>query len=244
MKKHLAVIIPVCILLLAVYLVGRPSHSFAPAPAKPRTTIKVHSQPPQPAAFDKTKYSLTDPASLWVVVNKQRPLSPQDYAPTDLSAIGNGQLMRAEAAQAFLSLQTAAKSAGYSLVAESGYRSYSTQVSVYNSEVKTYGQAKADSESARPGYSEHQTGWAVDIGTPGCFEDCFGTKPDSKWLLANAYTYGFVLRYPSDKSDITGYRNEPWHFRYVGTDLAAEMHTQNIETLEEFFGLPAAPNYP
>jgi len=137
-----------------------------------------------------------------------------------------------------------AKNTGYALVAESGYRSYYTQVSVYNSEVKSFGKAKADSESARPGHSEHQTGWAVDIGKAGCFEDCFGQTQAAQWLLANSYKYGFILRYPSDKVAITGYRNEPWHFRYIGTDLSTEMHNTNVTTLEEFFNVvPATQPY-
>ena len=245
MRKHASVIVLVAILLLVVYLVGHPAHTSAPKSTK-NTKPAVTKQTPkvvQPPAFDKTKYSLADPASLWVVVNKQRPLNPNDYAPSDLTPVGNGQTMRVEAASALTKMFSDAKAAGYSLVAQSAYRSYATQVNTYNSEVKAYGQAQADTESARPGYSEHQTGWAVDIGAPGCYLDCFGTKPDSKWVLDNAYKYGFILRYPSDKSDITGYRNEPWHFRYVGLDLATEMHNQKIETLEEFFGLPPAPNY-
>jgi len=244
MKKHVAAWLAVLILLFGTYIVGhigyqkiRPNSVTKPA----RTT---HETPTQPAGFNKKLYVLDDPSSLWVVVNKQRPLNPKTYAPTDLSPIGNGQKMRLAAANQLKLLFDAAKSASYTLIAESGYRSYRTQVSVYNHEVSAFGQTKADSESARPGYSEHQTGWAVDIGSPGCYEDCFGTKPASKWLLANAYRYGFILRYPVDKSTITGYRNEPWHFRYVGVDLAAELHNTRTETLEEFFGLPAAPNYP
>lgn len=186
--------------------------------------------------FDKTAHSLTDASSPWVIVNKKHPLSPLNYAPVDLMLVGNGQYMRSEAAQALNTMFAAASSAGISLVADSAYRSYDTQVRVYNSEVKAYGQAKADSESARPGYSEHQTGWAIDIGTTGCHvADCFGGTPAGKWAAAHAYLYGFVLRYPEEKATITGYRNESWHFRYVGVKLATEMHAKNVETLEEFF---------
>lgn len=244
MKKHITAWIAVLILLFGTYIVGHigyqrvQSHSTARAG---QSAAKTSAS--QPAGFNKKQYSLDDPASLWVVVNKQRPLNPKTYAPSDLTDIGNGQRMRLAAANQLKLLFSAAKAAGYTLVAESGYRSYGTQVSVYNSEVRAFGQAKADSESARPGYSEHQTGWAVDIGSPGCYEDCFGTKPASKWLLTVAYKYGFIRRYPPDKTDITGYREEPWHFRYIGVDLATELHKQNVETLEEFFGLPAAPNY-
>ncbi len=197
----------------------------------------------QSSSFNKKKYSTTDPTSLWVVVNKPHALSPLGYTPNDLTSVGSGQLMRAKAATALKNLFADAGAAGYALVAQSGYRSYDTQVAVYNNEVKAFGQVKADSESARPGHSEHQTGWAVDIGSAGCYEDCFGTTNASKWLLANAYKYGFILRYPSNKSSVTGYRNEPWHFRYVGTDLSKEMKSKGITTLEEFFGISGGTSY-
>ena len=207
------------------------------------TSQKQSTQQKSQAGFNKSKYSTDSPSSIWVVVNKQRPLNPITYAPSDLTSVGNGQYMRLEAAQALVHLFADAKAAGYAIVPESGYRSYATQTSVYNSEVNSFGQAKADTESARPGHSEHQTGWAVDLGSAGCYEDCFGKTQASVWLVANAYKYGFILRYPANKSDITGYRNEPWHFRYIGPELSTEMHSINVTTLEEFFGLPAAPNY-
>lgn len=197
----------------------------------------------QAPAFDKNKYSLTDPASLWVVVNKKRPLNPKTYAPTDLTPVGNGQYMRKSAAQALGKLQVAAKAAGLSISALSGYRSYQTQVSVYGNEVRANGQQVADTQSARPGYSEHQTGWAVDVGGGGCgIEDCFGNTAEGKWLAANSYKYGFIIRYTKDGQSTSGYRPEPWHIRYIGTDLAAQIHTSG-QTLEEFFGLEAATSY-
>lgn len=196
------------------------------------------------SAFDKSRYSYDDPSSTWVVSNKRRPLNPKNYAPTDLINVGGGQQLRKETADKFIELIAAAKSAGLSISPLSGYRSYNTQVSVYNNEVKTYGQATADTQSARPGTSEHQTGLAIDVGGGGCgIEDCFGDTKEGKWLAANAHSYGFIIRYPEGKQDVTGYRYEPWHIRYVGTELASEMHKKGALTLEEFFGLPAAPNY-
>ncbi len=210
--------------------------SNPPAEQKSTAPLAQHDTTAQPS-FNKQLYSTDQAGSLWWVVNKKRPLSPLQYVPPDLTNVSNNQMMRAEAAIAFTTLLNDAKKTGYNLVAESGYRSYATQVNVYNNEVKTYGQTKADTESAKPGYSEHQTGWAVDIGTPGCFEDCFGKTPAAQWLLANAYKYGFILRYPADKATITGYRNEPWHFRFVGKELSAELHKTG-QVMEEFFGLP------
>lgn len=95
--------------------------------------------------------------------------------------------------------------------------------------------------SARPGHSEHQTGLAVDLVTPASpdcdFEVCFAETPGGQWLAANAWRYGFIIRYQSG-SDITGYSPEPWHLRYVGKSLAAELRRTGVATLEEFFGIP------
>lgn len=196
------------------------------------------------AGFDKTQFSTTDPASPWVVVNKQHPLNPINYAPSDLVSVGNGQQMRAEAAAALNKMFADAQAAGYTLIADSGYRSYSYQVSVYNGYVKEWGQTYTDTVSARPGFSEHQTGWAVDIGSDGCnVADCFGDTPGGKWAQANAYKYGFLLRYPPALTSITGYSNEAWHFRYVGPLLSTELHKENVLTLEQFFGISGGTTY-
>lgn len=206
-------------------------------------------------SFDKTQFSLTDPTSPWVVVNKKNPLSPSDYSPTDLRApnitlkwnkTAENMQLRAEVATALEALNQAATTAGIELVLVSGYRSYDTQTDVYDSMVRGYGQAQADRESARPGHSEHQTGWAVDLGAVNkeCeLEICFADTPEGKWLAQNAYKFGFVIRYADGKESVTGYQYEPWHLRYVGTVLSEEMHRTNVDTLEEFFDLPNAPNY-
>lgn len=226
------------VLLVALGLVWA-HHAEAPT----RHIVGPASKQP---AFDKTKYSTTDPASLWVIINKQHPITPQTYAPNDLVSVGNGQRMRPDAAVALARMFTAAKAAGFALRADSGYRSYSDQVAAYGSLVKAYGVSYADTISAHPGYSEHQTGRAVDIGlTSGqCSLDaCFGDLPAGKWLAANAYRYGFLLRYTAADSKITGYSPEPWHFRYIGTALANEMHDQHISTLEQFFGVSGGATY-
>ncbi len=205
-------------------------------------------------SFDKTRYSLNDPSSPWIVVNKQRPLTPKTYTPSlatpDMrlasSATAESMQLQPEAAQALSTLADAARRDGVELIMISGYRSYNTQQSTYDSEVSGFGQAIADQESARPGYSEHQTGWAADVASTDrkCeIQACFADTPAGKWLAANAHKYGFVIRYAADKTDITGYVYEPWHLRYVGVDLAAEMYRTNVQTLEEFFDLPAAPTY-
>ncbi len=155
--------------------------------------------------------------------------------------------LRAEAATATEAMFAAAQAeAGLSLQITSAYRSFESQTRIYNRTVGNLGQAGADKVSARPGHSEHQTGLAVDIGSiPAVcsFEACFGGTPHGQWLAANAYRFGFVLRYPDGLTPVTGYIYEPWHFRYVGLELAAEVQATGIQTLEEFFGLPAAPDY-
>lgn len=231
-----------------IFFRDNPTTSSAKSESSRQSTPNMQPEPtentPQPPSFDKTKFSLDDPTSIWVVSNKTRPLQPKDYAPGDLVAVGGGQQLRKEAADAFTQLLSGARAAGYTIKPLSGYRSYTTQVSVYGNEVRTYGQAVADTQSARPGTSEHQTGLGIDVGGGGCgIEDCFGNTPEGKWLAANAYQYGFIIRYPEGKMDITGYRYEPWHIRYVGIPLATEMKQQGIQTLEEFFGLPPAPQY-
>jgi D-alanyl-D-alanine carboxypeptidase len=200
--------------------------------------------------FDKTQFSLTDPTSMWLVVNKKRPLDPKTYAPNDLRTpdmqVEGDQQVNDQTATALEALNRAAAADGISVELASGYRSYDTQVTIYASEVRAYGQAQADRESARPGHSEHQTGWAADLGTASgtCeLKACFADTKEGKWLGANAYKYGFIIRYPDGKEKITGYLYEPWHVRYVGTDLSTEMHNQKIQTLEEFFNLPPAPQY-
>ncbi|KQQ05294.1 MULTISPECIES: M15 family metallopeptidase [unclassified Rathayibacter] len=201
--------------------------------------------------IDLAANPVDDPASVWVVVNKLRTLSPVDYVPADLVypdvSYVNRQPMRQATADALVSLFSAASTeAGLSLAVQSAYRSYDTQVSVYAGWVSTRGQAGADATSARPGHSEHQTGWAVDVvGASGAcaLEICWGDTAEGQWVGANAHRFGFLVRYKPDATPITGYESEPYHLRYVGTELAQYLHDQGIETLERLFGLPDAPDY-
>lgn len=247
-KPLLLLIVPGIGAMLAVSIVIFLTHRAA-APAKrqddtTKQSTEQHTSNNTEPDFNKAQYSLTDPTSPWVIVNKQHPIAPKNYAPSDLTSVGNGQQMRAEAASALAHMFADAQAAGYTLVADSGYRSYDTQVATYSNYVKTYGQTYTDTVSAHPGYSEHQTGWAIDIGTGSChIEDCFGDTPGGKWTQANAYKYGFLLRYPPTLTSITGYSNEAWHFRYVGTALSNELHDKNIQTLEQFFDVTGGTAY-
>ncbi len=222
-------------------------------PKPVNATTSTPTESPQPA-FNKAKYSLTDPNSFWVVVNKRRPLpagfEPADLVPpgvpTRLSAGAPEMQVRTLPAYAMKKMFDAAQTqASLKLMLVSGYRSEGVQRSLYASYVAQKGQAAADLDSARAGFSEHQTGLAFDVGaTSGkCQVDpCFGGLPEGQWIAANSYKYGFVVRYLPGKQPITGYIAEPWHLRYVGEELAAEVYRSGL-TLEEFFGLPAAPNY-
>ncbi len=255
MKKHLPVILLVALILIASYLLGHPTKVSAPKAHQP---TKVATQPtPKPvAAFDKALYSTTDAASLWVVANKQHPLVPKDFVPTDLvvptmplraSITASEKYVRGDMAKALATMVGAATTAGVTFDLQSGYRSYTFQTNLYNRYVQQQGLAVADSQSARPGYSEHQTGLSADLGgttNPACdVAQCYATTLEGKWLAANAYRYGFVIRYPANKQSVTGYEYEPWHIRFVGPELSQEMNAKGINTLEEFFNVSGGQNY-
>ena len=155
-----------------------------------------------------------------LLVNKKHAL-PQNYGGMDSNAYA-----------ALQQLQAGAEAAGYSMPLISGYRSYAYQASLYNSYVAQDGQALADTYSARPGHSEHQSGLAFDIGA---LDNGYGNTPDGRWLHAHCANYGFIIRYPAGKESITGYQYEPWHVRYVGKEIASQIMAQGI-TLEEYLG--------
>ncbi len=164
-----------------------------------------------------------------MIVNKTNPL-PKTYSKGE----------DPEARAAFEEMAAGAEKDGFTLVAFSGYRSYEYQTTLYNNYIKRDGKEAADRYSARPGYSEHQTGLSYDIGEKGR-EDLwltseFGESPAGQWLVKNAHKYGFILRYPEGKEDITGYMYESWHFRYVGVELATAIYEENT-TLEEYLNI-------
>lgn len=193
------------------------------------------------------QYSLTDPTSIWIIANKTHPL-PKGYVPTDLSQPmvtvnsqkkGEENTIRGTIQPSLKAMFDAAKIDNVSLFMASGFRSEALQATYYNNYVARDGEAAANRYSAKPGTSEHQTGLALDISATSrtCYLDqCFATMPEGKWLANNAYKYGFVLRYPEGKEAETGYVFEPWHYRYVGPELAKIIH-ESGETLEKHFGL-------
>ncbi len=136
---------------------------------------------------------------------------------------------------AFNKMREAAKKEGLNIYVSSGFRSYQRQNTIYNNYVARDGKTKADRYSARAGHSEHQTGLAFDVNT---ISSAFDDTKEAKWLSANCYKYGFILRYPKDKENETGYMYESWHFRYVGEELATKLYNNgNWITLESYFGI-------
>lgn len=179
----------------------------------------------------------SDPSAVDVLVNKKHCLTPLSYYPPDLQTV-YGATLSAKAAGPFKQMADAASAAGLGFQTSSSFRSYDNQVSTYNYWVQVGGSvAEADKGSARPGYSEHQTGYAADLTVGGCGLDCFTGTAQYQWLQAHAADYGFIERYPQGYEAITGYRAESWHWRYVGTAIAQAMKTSGIKTLEQQYGL-------
>ncbi|TJY71478.1 D-alanyl-D-alanine carboxypeptidase family protein [Arthrobacter sp. CAU 1506] len=235
------------------------STAAVPDPSEGATSLPVPSQSPKATKKKDGKTpdareDHTDPASIGVVVNKRRPLAPLDYHPDDLRqpavSIGTGgesALLRDAVADATEKMFSAAAADGAPMIMVSGFRSYATQVDTYNHWVLQHGsEAAADMISARPGYSEHQTGLSMDIGdiTGACnLQQCFADTAAGTWAARNAVRFGFIIRYSPGEEKVTGYSPEPWHLRYVGKKVAGKMEERGIGSLEEYFGLPAAPDY-
>jgi zinc D-Ala-D-Ala carboxypeptidase len=232
-------------------LVGRTSDSPVVRASEPRTGREFDAPAAPPAAprterpFDRTAHSTTNPSSIWVIVNKTHPIEPSDFRPG--LAIVRGYQVATEAAGPVGRLLDASDRRGLGFKIASAFRSYAYQLHVHAEIAAARGDAEADTVSARAGYSEHQTGLAVDLVTPAdpaCdFDACFARTPGGRWLARSAWRFGFVVRYQPATTSITGYSPEPWHLRYVGRALAREMHDAGIATLEEFFDVPGG-DYP
>lgn len=192
-----------------------------------------------PTSFYKDIVTVSDGDSKLVLVNKNYALD-SSYTPTDLVlpnvlAIGHQQntniYLRQEAAHQLEQLfSIAEKEAGLIFLARSGYRSYETQVSLYQRYVNTHGQDAADRFSARAGHSEHQTGLAIDVtadSVNGQLTTDFGLTDEGIWLKENAHRFGYIIRYLEGRESETGYQYEPWHIRYVGVEVATEIYKNN-----------------
>ena len=182
--------------------------------AKVTVNVKIAEVVKEPTYIDGT-----------LIVNRTYAL-PKTYNPG----------VSAEAKAALDQLIAGASEDGLEFWVESGFRSYDQQLNLYNTYVGREGKDAADRYSARPGHSEHQSGLAFDLNS---FDDNFDTTPEGKWLAAHAWEYGFTLRYPKDKEDITGFMYEPWHVRYVGYEVAKALKDSG-QVLEEYLGITSA----
>ena len=202
------------------------SDNTAAAPAQQQSaqtqtanTSSDYNYGPAPAQYDDSRLTYINGV---LIANKSYSL-PADFAPGLDSTCYNQ----------FCKLSSAAAQEGLNIYLSSGFRSYDYQAQIYNNYCARDGQAAADTYSARPGYSEHQTGLAIDVNQ---IDDSFIGTPEAIWLENHCHEFGFILRYPQGKQDITGYQYESWHIRYVGTDLATQIHNSGL-TLEEYFGI-------
>lgn len=173
-----------------------------------------------------------------ILVNKYTSL-PEKYAPDDVVEMSNwysypGNSIRKDVYDAFKEMFNAAKEEGLTLIVNSSYRTYEVQKEIYDDYDDNRGREYADKYAARPDFSEHQTGLSIDIFSPGSNMETFEGTDEFKWLSENSYKYGFILRYPKNKEDITGYSYEAWHYRYVGKDLAKKVYDSGL-TYDEYY---------
>lgn len=231
----------------------KPTEDPSDKPEEPAEEPIGESNEPETPVEDPTAENpsqdiviVENPEAIDVLVNRTSNLS-DTYVPGDLvkltdvpTVLSNPEVnqLREAAYEALKELFTAAdEEKSYDLYARSGYRSYNTQVSLYSSYVTNHGQAAADTFSAKAGQSEHQTGLAMDITCEAMnfqLDDTFGETEEGKWVSENAHRFGFIIRYPKGKEDITGYMYEPWHVRYLGVELATDVYESGL-TLEEYF---------
>ncbi len=188
---------------------------------------------------------VTTPGSIFCLVNKEYSL-PSDYVPEDLVVPdvkfsidyeSEKKYMRKVAADSLEEMFKAAKDEKLELIAVSGYRSYQRQQEIYEKNLKTRGTSHTNQYSAKPGYSEHQTGLVMDISCQSenfDLQESFGETPEGIWVAENAHLYGYIIRYPEEKCNITGYAYEPWHLRYVGVAMSTYLYQHNL-TLDEYY---------
>lgn len=226
---------------------GNGSKAQVPLEAQPpAATAGPETASPAPSAEGQARAEMPeDPESITALINKEYGL-PDHYRPDDLVYPDvrflfkekiEKRMMRKEAAEALEELFAAAEADGIRLAGVSAFRSAETQQRLFNLYVERDGEEKAKTYSAMPGYSEHQTGLAIDVsGSDGscAAESCFAGTPEAEWLEQHAADFGYIIRFPEGKEDITGYMYEPWHIRYVGKEIARVVTEQGI-TLEEYY---------
>ena len=187
--------------------------------------------------LSKKVLDVKNPNEIDALVNKYNKLDkfyrPYDLVKLNLKCSNKDKYLRKEAAKYFEEMCSNASKSGYKIIAVSTYRSYFYQKELFNKYIKEMGLKKTLSASAKPGHSEHQLGLSVDVEGSNLDYNKFENSKEFKWMINNSYKYGFILRYPKGKEYITGFKYEPWHYRYVGIKIAKEIHDKNI-TLEEY----------
>ncbi|MFA4842114.1 MAG: M15 family metallopeptidase, partial [Agrococcus sp.] len=227
-----------------------PAASAPTATASASPTASAPATPAPEQSAPAPEWDVATASSLQVVVNKLRPMDPPDFAPELVpvsTAQEGGELVRPELDAALAELDAAMRaSIGEGTFVTSSYRSFALQAQYYQDAIDRSGRAAADTTSARPGHSEHQTGLAIDLMSTAkqCRLDrCFGETAAGRWIAEHAWEFGFVVRYPQGADALTGYAWEPWHLRYVGAGVSTAMQEQGARTLEEHFSLEPAPDY-
>jgi len=202
------------------------------------------AEEPADGTLKKPEIDYDDPYML--LVNKTHPLG-ENYKPEGLKDIkyfasdrdASTRYMVGDAADQFHLLVEGAAAEGHEIVMTTAYRSYGFQTILWNNYVAKHGEEEANTFSARPGESEHQSGLCTDVSSPSVGYQLtteYGESPEGAWLAEHAHEYGFIIRYPKGKEDITGYQYEPWHIRYVGKEAAAYIYQEQI-TFEEYLGI-------
>ncbi len=230
-------------------VVSEPEEDSIPEP-EPDDSETLSTEPSTPVIVPPTlneNGEITEVTDDWLLlVNKTHPLS-ESYEPTDLIVVKHQvgshaaimRYMRQEAAEHLDAMCEAAAEAGHEMGIRTAYRPYSYQKAIFNDYAARYGEEEANKFSARPGQSEHQTGLCADVTSPSVdykLTTDYGKAPEGIWLAENAHKFGFIIRYPLGKEDITGYQYEPWHVRYVGVEDAGQIYERGI-TLEEYLGI-------
>lgn len=245
------IIIVIVVMFAATGILAVPSSAAAsPTPAPTPTATVSEDDSFETSVIERRNLDTVSAASTHVLVNKDSPMEPKDYEPklVTLASVGADSWvsMRPQAAKAMVNLLDAAEDEGIDLQVSSAYRGYVDQKALFNQYVDWYGKKYALTISAKPGYSEHQTGLAADVTTPGgkCeLLACFGDTDAGEWVHANAWKYGYIVRYPEGEEATTGFAYEPWHLRYVGKGVAKEMRDGDYASYEEYLGMDAAPSY-
>ncbi len=246
-KVITALVLCGCIVLGLIYLITMrvftKNHEDSLPTISPTPSIEVTPSPtpiptPTPVVYDTTSND-----SLYRIVNEDHPID-EDYVPENLVTLDSSKIrvsnvfsLREDAYNDLLELYQAASSVGYKMRIISAYRSYSEQVTLYDYYQKNYGTSWAEQIDDKPGLSEHQLGLSIDVGIANGYCDlnaCFANTSLYTWLKENAYQYGFIERYPQNKQDITGVIYSPWHYRYVGKEMAEKIYQSNL-TMEEYF---------